>query len=128
MGSKIELVNETDEGDLTLIAIYEKSDTNPRFVKITDNRVSDGSDPTTLRFQYDDKKQKLGLLNLDDESDIYSDSQSVEDMLDDQTQRLIKEIYEEDIQIGQWTTTRRILEMTGRKFTGYIDRIRDSIH
>ena len=118
MGTKIGMVNHTDEGRVTLDAIYKKDDQKPAYIMIEDYRVD--SSPVKMRLEYDSRTEQLGLTHVDG---VKSDNESVDNMIDEDIWILIEELYNGSVELERWRSIDQVVIYARNR----IGKVTDSI-
>lgn len=121
MGTKIEMVNDTDNGEVTLDAVYKEDDQKPSYIMIEDYRGS--SSPVKMRLEYDSHADELGLTHINGNSE---DDESIEDLVDEEILVLIEELYSESVKLEKWRSIDQVVRYTRNgigKVTGSIGSI-----
>lgn len=112
MGERIELVNDTKDGKITVDAVYKNDARSPSHVMIEDYRFEV---PIRMRLKYDDRSDKLGLTGVSG-----SEKESVNELIDDEVFVLLNELYGDSIELERW----RSLDQVIRHTRDGIDRLR----
>lgn len=107
MNSKIQLINETEDGEIQLKAIYQESDNKPSYLVVEDKRERLDKEDVNMNFRYDRKTNVLVLISVNG-TNATTYKEDVEDLVDRPVVNLIEELYEDPIEIRTWTARDKI--------------------
>jgi hypothetical protein len=107
MNSKIQLINETEDGEIQLKAIYQESDNKPSYLVVEDKRERLDKEVVNMNFRYDRKTNVLVLISVNG-TNATTYKEDVEDLVDRPVVNLIEELYEDPIEIRTWTARDKI--------------------